>query len=610
MTLGQRLFLCFFMLCQCICAQEKPVALDEVQISDSQLKNFSGSQSVTILNDSVIRKNQPSLTSLLNYNSVIYFKENGNGMVSSPSFRGTTAQQTAVVWNGININSQLNGQTDFNTVSTKSFSSVTVRAGGGSGIYGSSAIGGTIHLNNEMLFEKGFSNELYSNYGSFNTVGIHYSGKYSNENFSSQISVSRNNSDNDYEYVHSDRKNENGQYYNTSYNLGLGYKINPNNFLKFYSQVFDSKRHFSLISPTDSKTMYTDFNIRNLLEWSSFFNQFISKTKVAFLTEKYRYFENIDLDGYTFGKVNTFIAKYDLTQNIGEKIKLNYIIDHTRNTGNGSDILSEKREISSGSLLFRHTPIESLAYDLSVRKEITSNYESPVLFAAGGNYAFSELYTIKLNVSSNFRIPSFNDLYWQGAGNPDLKPESSKQLEIGNEFKFRNFRITATFFATKIRDMIRWIPGTGGIFAPENTNKVSILGGEILLNANKKIGKHHFEMNGTYAYTNSENEELGKQLIYVPYHKATASLSYSFGKFSTNLQYLFVGQVFTQSDNNPLKRMPLYHLSNIGFDYGFGKKNLYGFGFNIQNIGNVNYQNVEGRFMPGRYYNVFLNLKF
>ena len=167
MTLKKQLLFILFLLCQCIFAQQDAIVLSEVVVSDSQLKNFTETKDIKVLNDSVIEKNRASLTSLLNYNSVIYFKENGLGMVSSPSFRGTTAQQTAVIWNGININSQLNGQTDFNTVSTRDFNSVSVQAGGGSTIYGTSAIGGSIHLSNNLSFKKQFSNDFYVSYGSF-----------------------------------------------------------------------------------------------------------------------------------------------------------------------------------------------------------------------------------------------------------------------------------------------------------------------------------------------------------------------------------------------------------------------------------------------------------
>src|SRR6218665_2966863 len=161
MTLKKQFLLMSFFLCQFLCAQnDSIIKLSEVSISDVQLKKFSNSQSVLQLNDSIIRKNAVSLTGLLNYNSVVYFKENGLGMVSSPSFRGTTAQQTAVIWNGININSQLNGQTDFNLLNTRDFSSISIKAGGGSVIYGSSAIGGSVHLNNEPDFIPGITNNV------------------------------------------------------------------------------------------------------------------------------------------------------------------------------------------------------------------------------------------------------------------------------------------------------------------------------------------------------------------------------------------------------------------------------------------------------------------
>jgi iron complex outermembrane receptor protein len=599
------------LLCQCILAQQIPVNyLDEVTVSDTQLKNFSNSQSVLKLNDSVIKKNQASLTSLLNYNSVVYFKENGLGMVSSPSFRGTAAQQTAVIWNGININSQLNGQTDFNTITIKDFNSISVRAGGGSVIYGSSAIGGTIHLNNDLSFGKGFSNEIQAQYGSFNTLALNYKLKFSDEKWSSQVSVSHNSSDNDYKYLNSSLKNINGQYYNSSYNAGFGFKVNERNFLKFYSQVFDGQRHFSLASPSDSKTKYSDFNTRNLLEWSSFQERSAAKLRVAFLTEKYQYFENIDVDNYTFGKVETLIGQYDFSYNLTENTKLEAIADFTQNQGNGSDIQSEKRQIGSGSLLFQHRVNKKLRYELGIRKEITSNYKSPVLFSVGTVADFTKMYSLKINLSRNFRIPTFNDLYWEGAGNPDLKPESAYQGEIGNEFRFQNFRITATVFHSEIRDMIRWIPGNGGIFLPENTNKVSITGAELLLNWHKKIRNHYFEINGAYAYTDSRNTALDKQLTYVPYHKMTANLGYGFGKFSANYQHLFTGKVFTQTDNNPDKTVGMYNVSNISADYDFGKTNVYSIGFRILNLWNENYESVENRPLPGRNFNLYLTLNF
>jgi len=610
MTFKKQFLFFILLVCQFALAQNDSIQyLQEVKVSDSQLRNFSNSQSVQKLSDSIINNNQASLTSLLNYNTVLYFKENGLGMVSSPSFRGTTAQQTAVIWNGININSQLNGQMDFNTITTRDFDNVNVRAGGGSSIYGSSAIGGSIHLNNELDFTDKFSNELRVNYGSFNTYGVNYKLNVSDEKFSFQASITRNASDNDYEFVDSDWKNLNGQYYNTSLNTTFGYKINSNNFLKFYSQFFDGERHFSVIFASEVKTKYQDFNTRNMLEWSSSIGKFTSKLKFARLSEKYKYFSNIASDSHTFGEVKTYIGKYDLAFDVNEAIKLNTVLDFTQNSGDGSDIKNETRNIGSASLLLKHKVTNKLLYEASVRKEFTNNYKSPMLFSIGTNYAFASFYTLKINGSRNFRIPTFNDLYWQPGGNENLKPESSYQAEIGNDFQFKNFKVSLTGYVIDIDDMLRWVP-SGGVWMPENTDKVKTYGGEILLNWNKSFGKNHFTLNGTYGYTVSENATTKKQLIYVPFHKATSSLAYGYKKFSANYQFLYNGEVFTRSDNNSRYNVDAYFVSNASVGYDFGTTTSYKLGFQVLNLFNEKYASVESRFLPGRNFNMYLTLKF
>lgn len=128
----KRIFLFFWALlaiAQVFGQRDSVIVLDEVVLSDAKLLHFSKGTKVRAINDSIRQKSGASLTDLLRYNSNIYFKENGYGMVSSASFRGTNAQQTAVVWNGININSQLTGQTDFNTLIPGNYDNVVVRSG-------------------------------------------------------------------------------------------------------------------------------------------------------------------------------------------------------------------------------------------------------------------------------------------------------------------------------------------------------------------------------------------------------------------------------------------------------------------------------------------------
>lgn len=582
------------------------IRLNEVVVSDSQLKNFSNTQTLLVLNDSILKRNQSSLTSLLAANSTIYFKENGAGMVSSASFRGTTAQQTAVIWNGININSQLNGQTDFNTINPSDFTNISVRPGGGSVLYGSGAIGGSIHLNSELKFNTSTSHLFRLNYGSFETFGGNYQLEIGKEKWAVQASISANSSENDYEYIGFNKKNENGEFANQSYNFSIGNKTNETNFIKFYSYLFNGERHFSGTITVNSDDKYLDFNTRNMLEWILFKKSYTSKAKAAYITEEYNYYENRNSDNHTFGQVNSLFLRHDFIYSISESITINTLLDFTQSDAKGSDLLTETRTIGTGSILWKHKLSTKLNYELGIRQEVTDTYESPLLFSAGSCFKLNDFYTIKANLSKNFRIPTFNDLYWQGSGNSDLKPEHSIQAEIGNELNYKNSKLVLTGFLIKLQDLIRWIPTSSGLWQPENTQSVTNYGLEMQFETKKSIDKHLLSFTTGYGYTVSENNQTEKQLTYVPNHKANVHLAYNYKSFTTYYQWVYTGEVFTSSDN--FYKLDAYALSNIGIDYNFGKKNTYLLGLQLLNLTNENYQNVISRPMPGRNFKLYLTL--
>ena len=617
MTLKKRFAFCLLLLCQIILAQNDSITkLKEVLVSDSNLEKYSSTQSVLRLNDSIINKNEALLTDLLNYNSTIYFKEYGRGMLSSVSFRGTTASQTAVIWNGININSQMNGSTDFNTISASDYNSVSVKAGGGSVIYGSGAIGGTVHLNNDLGFYKRFENILKLDYGSFNTIGINYKTNISNEKWSAQIGFSRNSSTNDYKYLNrytwrgEQRWNQNGEYDVITMSSSLAYKLDSKNSIKLYSQTSNTDRNTSLITESETKSKYINGFNRNLLEYDGDFGKLKTNFKTAYIFENYQYFADNSKEDYSYGKTESLITKLDLGYTLFKSTQVNGIVDYNRTKGYGTSFGDHVREISSASLLVKQDISTDWKNELGIRKEFTDNYESPVLFSLGSSYQFSKLYNLKLNFSRNFRIPTYNDLYWDQGGNADLKPESSYQAEIGNVFTFKNISLTQTFYYMKIKDLLQWVPSQNGIWTPKNTSKVNSYGAETLLSWKKHFGKNYFSANATYAYTASKDEETNNQLFFVPYNKVTGSVSYSRSKISAYYQFLYNGFVYTRADNNPDEIIEAYTVSNVGIDYDFKFLDSFKLGFQVLNIFNKDYESYEDRPMPGRNFNMYLTLKF
>ena len=609
--MNRNIFLLFiFIGCACLnaAAQNDSINwLDEVRLSDVKLKTNSEGQLVKVLNDSLIQQSEPLLTSILKFNSPFFFRENGYGMVSSASVRGTGASQTAVIWNGININSQFTGQTDFNTINTKVFDNISLRPGGGSVVYGSGAIGGTIHLNNEFTFSGDSANQINLGYGSFDTSQASYKGEFSNLTTSLRIGLAGIISENDYEYLGTDAYNENGDFYNASFSTSLAQWLGDSNIIKLYSNYYQGDRGFSGTITQPSNSKYEDRNSRNLLEWKAFAGDFTSSLKFAWLRESFKYFENRDTDNYSFGEADTGIIKYDLGYDFSSDKKLNFIADYTGINGEGTGILNTGRKIGGVSILWNHQ-IENLKYQLSIRQEFTEDFNSPLLFSAGASYQLSRNYLLRINSSRNFRIPTFNDLYWLDGGNPDLGPETSLQAEIGNEFSFNDLNLNLTAYFIDIDNLIRWVPDGSGLWRPLNTAEAKNYGIEVFGEWTSQFLGNRLNLNGTYAFTRSIDKETVKQLIYTPKHKATISAGYEIKGFSLLWQSLYNGSIYTSSDN--AYELDSYLLSNFTVGYSITRKPEIGISVQVNNLFNEKYQSLPSRIMPGRSLQSTLTFKF
>ncbi|APA62920.1 TonB-dependent receptor plug domain-containing protein [Maribacter sp. 1_2014MBL_MicDiv] len=583
--------------------------LDEVVVSDSRVKQYAEGYKVTVLQDSIIQRTNGFLTSLLAFNSNIYFKENGFGMVSSPAFRGTNASHTAVIWNGININSQLNGQVDFNTINPFNYNSISIRSGGGSVQYGSGAIGGSIHLNSDLLFKEHFDNQVSIGYGSYKTKKINFNQSYGSRLISYSLGVNCNASDNNYKYLNIGEENKNGEFNNLNLNWNIGYVLSENQILKLYHQTFISDRNLSGNLVVLGRSKYKDNQYRTQLEWGSYGPKAISKIKLAYLQEEYKYFENKDAAIYSFGKVSNFLARYSLDYKISKFFRLNSFLEFNNYKGAGDSFGSPERDDFSATALLKHIISSTIAYNLSVRQDFSSDFSSPLVFSFDGSYSLTDNYQVKINASKNFRTPTFNDLYWQPGGNLELIPEKSYQLDFGNVLNIGAVSMQYNGYYISTKDMIKWLPNNEGVWSPINIDDVEIYGAEAKIEANYSLGKNQdLGIKTNYAYTVSEDKSTNEQLIYVPFHTANGSLEYRIADLNLFYQHLYNGSVSIVGGE--LKE---YQVANLGATYTADilKKDLkYTIGVTVNNVFNTYYENVALRPMPNRNIQTQLILNF
>jgi iron complex outermembrane receptor protein len=589
-------------------AQEK--VIDTVYIFDNQMNKVKLFHSVNMIRPKDFEKNATNLSELLRFQSQLYIKENGRGAVSSPSFRGTSAGHTAFVWNGININSAFLGQGDVNNIPLFGYDELEVKAGGGSVQYGSSAIGGSIHLNNNLEFNKGFHTSLFSEAASFGTYNNFLRTSFSSEKFSIKVSGNYVISQNDYEVPEKEYINRNGRFYNSSINIGASYKIAPHQTISWQNQLFDGSQHYPIFTENGNKTKYKAQTLRSLLSWDVTRNNFSNSLKAAYTEDNFQYFGDIDKPKESGAEGKNYIFRNDFNYFITPKLNVNAIGEFQVNQGLGyqSGIGDISRNVGSAAGLVRYFPTSDLRFEAGIKKDFVENISSPVLYSFSGRWQLAKWYLVGASFSRNFKFPTFNDLYWGQGGNPDLVPETSINLDMDHELTFGDLKLTVSPYYMDIKNYINWLPTAAGYWAAFNTYSVEIYGLDSRVTYRKNLGNHHFTLNGGYTYSRSTNKLTGMQMMYVPLHKATGNIDYRYRFLSIYVQGLFNGLTYTTTDEKRADAIDPYFVLNAGISAKF--LNHYTLGFKVNNFTDTVYQTVSYYPLPKRNYSVYININF
>lgn len=395
------------------------------------------------------------------------------------------------------------------------------------------------------------------------------------------------------------------------------------NFLRFTAKVNEARklkrgvatwnseytyndRNFSGSLNTVGKDGYKDIATRNLWQVQQNFGIFNTKASVAHLFEQYNYFPDTEKPFNTGGKANTFIGALQSEVLLLKKIRLHGKVEYNFVDGEGENVGENTRKTLAAVVLLNQQVSVDFSYGLNFRKEFLNGFDNPFLFSADAKWKVSENYALRLNGSKNYRVPSFNDLYWYAGGNLDLQPETSYQVEFGQEISIKNLRLDVAAYYISSKDLIKWVPKNSGIWEPVNISKTRNYGAEVTFDYSVKFPNGHtINLNGSYTYTKAEDLEKEKQLIYVPFHKASGTFQYNFKKAMFYFQGIYNGEVYTTTDNS--SSVKSFKLFNLGLEYTFSEKPIITFGGRLKNVFNVYYENVAYRPMPSRNFQLFLN---
>ncbi len=576
--------------------------LDSVLIEKVSSKAVYKSYAITPLPTSPAKTS--SLTELLNRNTSIFIREYGKGMLAGISLRGTGATHSQIVWNSIPINSILNGQTDLNTCSPGSFDEIFIKKGGSSVTFGSGAIGGAIFLNDKITFSNKFSLSNHTKIGSFNTGLNRFKIVNSNNKSYKKLGFQIQKSTNDYPYPGYDIKNENGSYQGWDFSLING--------VKFQRHQLYIKSKFSKLDRETSRTLYMSQNAElftantNILSgWLWQTKHFTSHSVVAYLHEDYKYFFNKHLPGNSHSAAQTYLAKNFL--NFGLQKPYNVLIGNeiSRQYGTGDNIGKHIRTNFATFLIWSHH-LNNFYYKLKIRHDFNNTMTIPLTGAIEMDYSFHNYHQLRFNVSKNFRLPTFNDLYWTPGGNPHLHPETSYSTDAGYDFNNGKIEAHLSFFYIDSKNLIKWILGQNQYWHPENFESVRYSGIELSARKTLKINdKLHFSNQTNINYNRAVNRANQKFLPYTPQLTGLNIFNITYKTYALSYLYRYQGKIYTTTTNT--KYLPAYQIHSLSLSHNYNQH--INFQFNINNLLNTYYENIPSRPQPGRYYELILNFK-
>lgn len=573
-----------------------------------------------VSNDSNIQKNfvQNTLADAIRQNNLIHLKSYGTGL-QTVSFRGTGAEHTAVYWEGIPINSATNGTVDFAHLPAFFFNEVSINYGDGGAGLGSGAVGGSVSANSNLSFRKHKSLSLELNGGSFSNYagGIGFQG--SNGKWSNSTKVYYQKAKNDFFYnnPYKSGKPEERMRNNGLSRYGalqqIGYKIKHGN-VKLSTMFLHSSSELGNIALPNANETQEDKSVRTNLQTNLYLNR---KWKInASMGHSYEYLRYLnpgieDSEYKVQGLIGRLAARK--TTKKGEWNSLVFVQFQQAQAINFSE--NPKREELGLALSYQRHLGKRLFSKTTVKGSVFNGEPTPLNFGEFLSYQLNKFIEVKASVNSIYRLPTFNDLYWLGSGNPDLKPESGWKQDLGVVIEKSDWKLEATGFHLLVDNWLIWLPSSSR-WEPQNIRKVRSTGVEIAIQKTLNLKKWQFIIKGAGSYTNAINlmvesgnqAAVNKQLIYVPREKSMGALTINKEQWYSTTTFSYTGQSYSSSDNSQIVESYGIWSSSLGRKFNVNEMELALSG-SIENILDERYYVVAGRPVPGRTFWIKINYK-
>jgi vitamin B12 transporter len=524
------------------------------------------------------------------------------GALTDVSIRGATPSQTLVLLDGVEVNTGATGEFNFANLTTDNLDRIEVLRGAGGSLYGSQAIGGVVNVltpEGEGAPQMSYVSEGGNRATQRQILSV--SGAQGRLGFSGGLSY----------YSTEGFRPVNDNSDNLSGNFRLDYHLDDNTVVRGFARYY--RANVSLSQYSVFSGIALDPTAHEREEFMLFNGEIEHRFGERLMVRANTYFvrDSLNINVTPFAgspssetdripdeiRGGTLESIYTWAQHWGK------IANNFRTVG-GFDFKDRWIRSFGG---FYHPPGPAFNSLFRARRQEYAGYleqeasflDGHVLGTAGfrvdGNSQFgkevSPSWSVAIPIekistslrgsySEGFRAPSFDELYFPGFGNPNLRPEISSEYDGGFTTTFGEYgSLTATYFSRRVHDLIVTVPCPTCVYGSQagNAGRVDMQGVEVVPAITPLAG---LTLGGSVTVLD-ETHDSGKssaQPLRVPKHSAQALLRYARGNLLrphdralANLAYTFVGDRDDITTTSTIANHSAYSRFDLVVSYALGE---------------------------------------
>ena len=533
-----------------------------------------------------------SLAELLQKQSGIEISNlGGPGKVSSINIRGTSSTHSIILLDGMRIGASTSGMTAIENLPLSQIEKIEIVRGPASSLYGQDGIGGVIQIFTKKGRE-GFHPYLSIGYGRYQTKQLNAGISGGNKTTSYALNISGTNTDGFSAFVPDSSKASNTQnldkdkYKNRSisstlsYNLNKDYKIDLQYFLTTGRNMFDNR--FANFSPDQNYRDKSKQEVYAMKTTGQINKLWESSIKIGKSTDLYSAQQHYNMDTFVYDP--DVVDLYETTQyqmTWQNNIKLNkgslvMLYDFLQEKIDTTDLYDKTKRTNNGFVLGYNMEYNQNTLQTSLRKDLNSQYNNETTGNIGYAYQINPQWKISSSFGTAFVAPSFNYLYssvdsW-ALGNPDLKPEKSKNIEGSIKYQDNSKSFSLTAYQNAIKDFIIYEAiAENSRTNTQNLNEAKIQG--VTLTGDQSF--EHIQLKGSLTAESPKNKDTNKYLPRRAKLYGNLSINYYIQEWIFGIEQIGSGSRYDDKANN--NKIEGYMITNLIANFALNEKTTINF---------------------------------